>query len=106
MPILWVGHAKDLINSVQTDFLNIVFNFSFNFILPDYVKAMAKRIDTIANINGEKDLWKLAPRITDVWIVVNKGQERHLEMVIMDAKVYSYVITFLPFVLHSINDSF
>lgn len=63
---------------------------------------MARRFDTIANINREKDVWIVVVRITDVWTVVNNKQESHLEMVIMDAKVNSYLITSLSFVITSL----
>lgn len=62
---------------------------------------MARSFDTIANINGVRDVWKVVVCITDIWKVVNNKQESHLEMVIMDVKIESYVINYLPFVIPS-----
>lgn len=48
---------------------------------------MARRLDYVKDLGDHKGLWKIAVRIVDLWEVINKGGQQHLEMVLKDEKV-------------------
>lgn len=48
---------------------------------------LERPVEFIADVTEKKDLWKLAVRVKDKLSVVKDGKE-HLEMIIVDAKVY------------------
>jgi len=48
---------------------------------------MERPLEFIADITDKKDLWKLVVKIKDKRVVVKDGKE-HLEMIIVDVKVY------------------
>lgn len=52
---------------------------------------MARPIDAIIDVNPNKEVWKVAVKIIDLWTSFNKQQEDHYEMIFMDAKVISQV---------------
>jgi hypothetical protein len=47
---------------------------------------MSRAIDFIKDINDEKELWKLAVRLEDVW-KTGIGRGEHLEFLILDKQV-------------------
>ena len=49
---------------------------------------MGCKFDLIKEIDGEKETLKLAVQITNLWFVQPKDKQRHLEMIMMDGKVY------------------
>lgn len=39
---------------------------------------MAQKFDTINNINWDKEIWKLAVRVTNLWNVVHQSKQEHI----------------------------
>jgi hypothetical protein len=58
---------------------------------------MSRSFDSIKDINDEKELWKLAVRIEDIW-KTGVGKLEHLEFLILDKQVI-YLATFISLVL-------
>jgi len=57
---------------------------------------MARKLDVIKDIDGNKETLKLAVRIINLWIVGNKdssGSKRHMEMIPMNQKL-TYLVKF------------
>ena len=54
--------------------------------MEDHVEVV-RPFDDIKDIDDSKDIWTLSVRIVDVWPVINKFKQEHIEMVIMDAQV-------------------
>ena len=54
--------------------------------MEDHVEV-ARPFDDIKDIDDSKDIWTLSVRIVDVWLVISKFKQEHIEMVIMDAQV-------------------
>jgi hypothetical protein len=56
---------------------------------------MSRAYDFIKDLNKDKDIWKIAVRVIDSWVVTGTNGFQHLEMVIVDAKVCTlYFIIF------------
>jgi len=51
---------------------------------------MAKKFDLINDIDGKRETLKLGVRITDLWIVQNRDSTKHIQMILVDHKVYHY----------------
>ncbi|KAK2355809.1 hypothetical protein QL285_093188 [Trifolium repens] len=47
---------------------------------------MSRAYDFIKDLNKDKDIWKIAVRVIDSWVVTGTNGFQHLEMVIVDAK--------------------
>jgi hypothetical protein len=48
---------------------------------------MSRAFDFIKDLNKDKDIWRIAVRVIDSWIVTGTNGFQHLEMVIVDGKV-------------------
>ena len=51
---------------------------------------MAKKFDSIQEIDGKRETIKLGVRINELWYVQNRDEGKHLEMILMDDKVHIY----------------
>lgn len=51
---------------------------------------VARSFDSINNVTKDKETWKFAVRVTNLWTVVGQSKQPHLEMVIMDQQVSLY----------------
>lgn len=59
------------------------------------INQMSRAYDFIKDLNKDKDIWKIAVRVIDSWVVTGTNGFQHLEMVIVDAKVCTlYFIIF------------
>jgi hypothetical protein len=47
---------------------------------------MSKGCDAVKDITDSKEIWRLAVKVDDIWIVTKNYQE-HAEMVLRDVKV-------------------
>jgi len=60
---------------------------------------MARELDMIKDIDGNRETLKLAVRIIDLWVMGNKnssGSKGHIKMILMDQKVtYLVKVNFL-----------
>jgi len=65
---------------------------------------MARKLDMVRDIYGNRETLKLAVRIIDLWIVGNKkfyGSKGHMKMILMDQKA-TYLVKG-SFFLHELN---
>jgi len=48
---------------------------------------MAKKFDTVKDIDGNRETLNLGVRINDLWEVKNRDGGKHIEMVLVDDKI-------------------
>ena len=49
---------------------------------------MARPIEAVKDINESKDLWKIVVRCKHLWIVTGASKKEHVEMILVDSKVF------------------
>jgi len=65
---------------------------------------MARKLDIVKDIDGNRETLKLSIRIIDLWVVGNKdsfGSKGHMEIILMDQKVTYLVKVFFFIPRHS-----
>ena len=51
---------------------------------------MAKKFDSIKDVDGKRETIKLGVKIIDLWFVQNGDGSRHIEMILMDGMVHIF----------------
>jgi predicted membrane-bound spermidine synthase len=83
--------GKISLDQILTMFIifNLVGHLSNSYVVIffEYSADMLRPAAFLRDINQKKDFWKVTVKVRDNWTVVKDGRE-HIEMVIVDGKVF------------------
>lgn len=51
---------------------------------------MSRPLISIVDLRPDNNVWKLAIRVVDIWIVKEQNKQKHLDVIVRDAKVVSF----------------